>query len=240
MNEDSVSSRLEALEARLDTVIAAQAREIAGLKNVTVQKREAYYQRLVENLLQGNHLHIPGVGQTDVTTSEQHAEVKRWSRYHEVLGQLTKYQQASPRAKLAVYFFGPRPNANRVQSIEHTMAAHNIHMFSFADNDQLVVHQLGASVETKTSTFFDLSVDTYLHQRTQLGRNEPYHIKHIKDRYNEWAANESPIRPQVTTFTLKKMLHKAGYDVCDKPRKSPICCTTRSQGPTVLNFEWVN
>ncbi len=113
------------------------------------------------------------------------------------------------------------------------MVAHNIHMFSFTDNDQLVVHLPGSIVGTKRSTSDLKNLNAFLQQKTeQSSHTEPLHVKHIKDRYNIWGES------QITTFFLKKMLRKAGYIICDSPGKAPLCCTTRSQGPTVLNFRW--
>ena len=39
------------------------------------EKPEKHYQKLVEGLTGGKHLHIPGVGFTDVSTADAHIEV---------------------------------------------------------------------------------------------------------------------------------------------------------------------
>lgn len=79
--------------------------ELQTLKN---KRSESFYQALLEKHLQGQHLAIPGVGVTDVTTDSLHAEIKGWSDWKAGLGQLMAYNHGAPRKTLQMYFFGPR------------------------------------------------------------------------------------------------------------------------------------
>ena len=56
-------------------------------------------------------------------------------------GQLAKYNQALPRDKLCVYFFGPEPDNTRYGQILSLMTSANIEMYSFDGKDGIRKHQ---------------------------------------------------------------------------------------------------
>jgi hypothetical protein len=95
------------------------------------EKPEKHYQKLVEEMTGGQHLHIAGVGFTDVTTAEAHIEVKHWRNYHEIVGQLWKYNSACPRSKRVAYLFGDKPSGKRVEDVFSMLQAQGIEMFIF-------------------------------------------------------------------------------------------------------------
>lgn len=70
-----------------------------------MRKDESFYQKLLEGHLGGTHKRL-SIGETDVTTDDCHAELKRWDCWKEALGQLLSYKCADEKEKLHVYFFG--------------------------------------------------------------------------------------------------------------------------------------
>jgi len=110
-----------------------------------VQKKESYYQALLSAKLNAGHMRIEGVGITDITTDDAHIEIKHWGRFQEVPGQLAKYQQALPRSRSCVYFFGTEPPKKRYEQIVNLMEAANIEVFSFDVDDEVQEHRQHAA-----------------------------------------------------------------------------------------------
>ncbi|KAJ3035221.1 hypothetical protein HDV00_004129, partial [Rhizophlyctis rosea] len=106
-------------------LIASLQAEILEIRGV--YKDESYFQDLlakrvgVADLKSKGNLTIPGVGTTDVTTPEAHYEIKRWSKYDIVPGQLGKYQLKVRRSKSIACFFGRMPTAERLEIILRLM-----------------------------------------------------------------------------------------------------------------------
>jgi hypothetical protein len=69
-----------------------------------VPQKEAYYQRILENVLKGSHKKIPS-GITDVTTSTLHAEIKKWPKWRHAVGQLLSYNVFDEKPNLQIYLF---------------------------------------------------------------------------------------------------------------------------------------
>lgn len=69
-----------------------------------VPQKEVYYQRILENVLQGSHKKIPS-GITDITTPTLHAEVKTWPKWRHAVGQLLSYNVFDEKPNLQVYLF---------------------------------------------------------------------------------------------------------------------------------------
>ena len=78
------------------------------------EKLELYYQLLLEQYLtnkNAKHMRL-NHGITDLTTSEYHIEIKKWSNFSQVIGQLEMYQEQSWRPKLYAVFFGKTSEKN--------------------------------------------------------------------------------------------------------------------------------
>ena len=101
-------------------------------------KPECRYQKLLEEVLGGTHVTIQGVGTTDITTDDAHIEIKKWSSYQSVPGQLSKYQMGLPRPRSCVYFFGTKPKSLRLNHIINLMRFHRIELYSVDENDQII------------------------------------------------------------------------------------------------------
>lgn len=65
---------------------------------------ESYYQKILENVLNGKHKRIPS-GITDVTTEKIHAEIKCWPKWRHAIGQLMSYNVYEYRPDLRIYLF---------------------------------------------------------------------------------------------------------------------------------------
>jgi hypothetical protein len=136
--------QLRSLTEMLHKELSAAKARIAELELVVHPKRkkEKYYQRILENRLGAKHLRVPGVGETDLTTDDSHIELKKWSDYDDVPGQLAKYNLIIPRPRRCGYFFGPLPGRKRIAFIEALMKSFGIEMYSFDADDDIHRHDL--------------------------------------------------------------------------------------------------
>ena len=118
--------------------VACLKAAIADLE--TQRKAETHFQAILEAEFGCGHMHIAGVGTTDITTEDAHIEIKRWGKFQEVLGQLQKYQAAQPRPRSCVYFFGPKPASKRMNMILELMISAGIEVYSFGVDDSVERH----------------------------------------------------------------------------------------------------
>jgi hypothetical protein len=106
--------------------------EIAFLKN---QKKEKFYQPIVEKWLGGTHQYLER-GITDVSNDTIHAEIKNWNVYKEAMGQLTAYCQSEPKIKQA-YMFG-KVSAKCQLIAAKCLSEMGIEIFVFTNDDEKV------------------------------------------------------------------------------------------------------
>lgn len=164
-------------------------RQRKQLAHIVSGKKEAHYQALLEKQLDGTHLTIPGVGRTDITTADAHVEIKRWTRFHEVPGQLAKYQSASPRSRSCVYFFGLLPAEERLRQITALMHSNRIEMFS-VDEDDAVVHY---PIETQNHVNdLDSLHEAFIAECLVITGNCQHriHQRHLYEHFDEWLTNK--------------------------------------------------
>jgi hypothetical protein len=74
------------------------------------KKNERFYQLLLERRLRdggvvAGHM-MTANGITDITTPDEHVEIKHWRAWKAALGQLVAYQACAPRRRLTACFFG--------------------------------------------------------------------------------------------------------------------------------------
>jgi hypothetical protein len=137
-SEEIAALRAEVAELKDRVVEVSQLKARVAELEATVnpaRKNEKHYQKILERQLAATHLHIPGVGYTDLTTPDAHIEIKRFKDYHVVPGQLAKYNHVLPRSRKCVYFFGPLPDEKRLELIADLMAESGIEMYIFDQND---------------------------------------------------------------------------------------------------------
>jgi hypothetical protein len=108
------------------------------LYNKKGEKLEKYYQVLLEKHLNAKHTRL-SCGITDLTTSEYHIEIKRWSQYKHALGQLTAYNNEAWRSKLYVVFFGKISDKLKTKVIE-LFHIKGIGVYSFDDKDNIIIY----------------------------------------------------------------------------------------------------
>ena len=150
------------------------------------KKDEVYYQEILEKELSGKHIHISDVGTTDITTDDAHIEIKRWTRSHEVIGQLAKYQKAMPKQRSCVYFFGPRLSSKKTNDIVELMQAAGIEMYSFDHKDNIERHESVAPCETGEAKVFKDFIENNLVRVVEngvLSREHAITHKSIKQRF---------------------------------------------------------
>ena len=183
------------------TMLRAQAEIIVDMKKRLEKleapaKKEDYYQKLLEPIVGGTHMNLPGVGITDITTPWAHVEIKCWKDYHVVQGQLAKYQNALPRDHNIVYFFGPTPTSRKLHEVYTLMTASGIKMYSVdEETDKITCHE----AEVDPDLIYDRESDaTILVGRfvsekliPVLKKNKPSHDHAIEanvahERLKEW------------------------------------------------------
>jgi hypothetical protein len=79
--------------------------------------KEKYYQKIVEDILQGKHKTLQS-GITDVTNNDTHAEIKHWTKWKFLLGQLLSYNNCDYKPNLHAYMFGHYPEKNKIIALE--------------------------------------------------------------------------------------------------------------------------
>lgn len=99
-------------------------------------KKEAFYQRILEQHLEGSHATLRGFGITDITTNNRHAEIKNWAHWKQLVGQVLTYNFASPRPELQAYFFGDIPK--NVEQVVAVCQNYNIKVFHLQDREEYV------------------------------------------------------------------------------------------------------
>jgi hypothetical protein len=102
---------------------------------VASERKEKFYQTILESNFEAGHMRISKVGETDITTDDAHIEIKRWKDHDKVIG-----QRAVKRDRLCAYFFGSRPDAAKVQMIYELLHGAGIEMFSFHADGTIEKH----------------------------------------------------------------------------------------------------
>jgi hypothetical protein len=72
-----------------------------------VKYQESYYQDILEKYLGGTHMRLPS-GETDITTTKLHAEIKNIASWRKGMMQLFLYNSSEPRQELHLYVFGTK------------------------------------------------------------------------------------------------------------------------------------
>lgn len=125
-------------------VIKEMKEEISKLKNavsniynfldldeeIKCHQKESYYQKILENHLNGQHLTV-GTGITDVSTDGIHAEIKIWRDYRQGIAQLLLYNAASKRDRLQLYLFGNCTKTKHKQIVIDYVPTLNIEVYEF-------------------------------------------------------------------------------------------------------------
>ena len=122
----TISPKDKVNQTTLFTAFADLKIENSMLKN---KKDEKFYQLIVEKYLVSTHKKIKS-GITDVTNDKIHAEIKRWPKYKDALGQLIAYNHDLPREELHAYMFDKYKQTS-IDNAVATLKASNIKVFTF-------------------------------------------------------------------------------------------------------------
>jgi hypothetical protein len=103
--KDELIVKIQTLENTCKNQKKKISQLLLNIELMKKNKNEQFYQRLLENFLDGHHK-ILKVGVTDVTTENSHCEIKEWRQWKDAIGQLLSYNHEDPKEKLCVYLFG--------------------------------------------------------------------------------------------------------------------------------------
>lgn len=107
---------------------------------VNFNPKEKYYQKIIEELLKGKHKVLKS-GITDVTNEDTHAEIKHWSKWKFLVGQLLSYNNCDYKPNLHAYMFGHYSETNKIIALE-VFEKYDIIPFEFVidSNKQLLIN----------------------------------------------------------------------------------------------------
>ena len=201
--DQTLTERVKQLEEALQKAsgrINDLEETVKSFEGVVVRRKdEKYYQNILEKTLGARRLHIKGLGITDLTTEDAHIEIKKWNRFHEVVGQLEKYNLRAPRKYKRVYFFGPSPTKTQLENVHNLMEANGIEMFSFDDQDVAWPHKF--TDEDQLS----LNVGEFVAERMRRSDDSNLLWTDLLVAYNAW-----PQRKMMKSKDLKEKFAKHG------------------------------
>jgi regulator of replication initiation timing len=100
------------------------------LFDIESKKNESYYQKFLEKYFNATHKKTK-FGITDISTNNQHIEIKHWCNYKAALGQLLSYN-FNDNKSLAAYFYGSVKEEQK-QNIIELFTSKNVSVYEFVD-----------------------------------------------------------------------------------------------------------
>lgn len=123
------------------------------LDDIQNKRNENYYQKFLEKYFNASHQKTK-FGITDISTNNQHIEIKHWRNYKAALGQLLSYNFDNNKL-LAVYFFGSISDDQK-QNIIELFHSKNVSVYEFVDGLKGI----------KINTLYDCTIEKEM-QKTQ-------------------------------------------------------------------------
>jgi hypothetical protein len=120
----NLKNKIEQLELEF-SIIKNQLYELQNKRN------ENYYQKFLEKYFSASH-HKTTFGITDISTDNQHIEIKHWSKYKQALGQLLSYN-FNDNKSLAAFFYGSVKEEQK-QNIIQLFVSKNVSVYEFIDD----------------------------------------------------------------------------------------------------------
>ena len=121
---------------KLNKIIQRQDDFELRLESLEAKRNEIYYQKYLEKRLGATHKRtIYGI--TDLSTKDEHIEIKQWRDYKKALGQLLSYNFKDTK-NLCVYFFGTIKDDKKINVID-LFRSKNIKVYEFIDTLQGIV-----------------------------------------------------------------------------------------------------
>lgn len=121
------------IDEKLNKIIQRQDDFELRLESLEAKRNEIYYQKFLEKRLGATHKRTD-YGITDVSTKNEHIEIKQWRDYKKALGQLLSYNFKDNK-KLCVYFFGTIKYDQKTNILE-LFKSKNIKVYEFIDTLQ--------------------------------------------------------------------------------------------------------
>ena len=147
------------------------------VEELLTKRSENYYQRYLERLLLAGHCKTKH-GITDVTTKDEHIEIKHWNNYKSALGQLISYNFNSNK-RLSAYFFGSVIDTKREEIIE-LYRSKRVSIKEFIDTDDSIKIQNILDVDSYISNN-DFCI--WLDQNIEYKKDELLQLKHVCENY---------------------------------------------------------
>ena len=206
MAMENIVSQLNEMKSMLVAQqLSTGALELTMRPIVAARKNEDHYQTLLQNEFGLGHKSLKGVGITDVTTGDAHIEIKRWSRSDEAMGQLAKYQQACPRARSCVYFFGVKPANKKLHDTVALFLDKGVEVYSFCDDDSIEKHERVNAVP-KCDIFAEFKRDTLVFVPDSRGLpSKDVCICHKKtvEMFNDWYFTRTKTHPNENEIVVR-------------------------------------
>ena len=114
----------------VNNIVNFDSSKIVNTENT--ENKEKYYQQIIEELLGGKHKILKS-GITDVTNEDTHAEIKHWSKWKFLVGQLLSYNNCDCKPNLHAYMFGHYPEQNKMIALK-VFEKYDIIPFEFINN----------------------------------------------------------------------------------------------------------
>ena len=96
----------------INNLSASQPSKQPQVENNYDFTQEKFFQKVLESIYGGSHMKFEG-GESDITTDDAHVEIKRWTCWKEIEGQLSAYNYFSKRNKLIACCFGSYQDFNK-------------------------------------------------------------------------------------------------------------------------------
>lgn len=147
------------------------------VEELLTKRNEIYYQRYLERLLLAGHYKTKH-GITDITTKDEHIEIKHWNNYKSALGQLISYNFNSNK-RLSAYFFGTVNDVKKEEIIE-LYKSKGVSIKEIVDTpDGIKVHNV-LDIDSHISNN-DFCI--WLHQNIEYKQGGLLQLKHVCEKY---------------------------------------------------------
>lgn len=192
-----ISDRLNKIEEKLNKILERQNDLELRLESLETKRNEIYYQKYLEKRLNTTHKRTD-YGITDLSTKDEHIEIKNWRDYKNALGQLLSYNFKDNK-QLCVYFFGTIKDHQKINIIE-LFKSKNINVYEFIDTLQ------GVNVNclfncTTNNEKDEINFCKWLQQNIVYKENELLQLKDICHLY----LNKNDIHSSISTKYRKEV-----------------------------------
>ena len=189
-DNELIYDRLNKIDEKLNKIIQRQDDFELRLESLEAKRNEIYYQKFLEKRLGATHKRtIYGI--TDLSTKDEHIEIKQWRDYKKALGQLLSYNFKDTK-NLCVYFFGTIKDEQKTNIID-LFKSKNIKVYEFIDTLQGIV--INCLFNYNNNEKDKLNFYKWLEQNIIYKENELLQLKDICQLY----LNKNDIHSSIST-----------------------------------------